>query len=505
MAKGSVVAADLDLETLVELGKRLDAPAGRGRGTVREFLAGSLLRIRDKSGRLRRLKANPAQRAFEDRCGRRNLILKARQLGMTTWVAARNFLDTITHPGTMTVLVAHDQESAEQIFKIVHRFAENLPEAVRRGALRTSRVNARQLVFERLDSEFRVETAADPNAGRGLTIRNLHASEVARWPGDAAATLASLKAAVTPEGEVTLESTANGTGGCFYDEWQRAEANGYVRHFFPWWMEERYRIFDAAVGSLTDEEEALVVRHGLDVEQIAFRRDIEANFGERAAEEFAEDAETCFLATGSCVFEAEMLEARLQQIPKPVEVRDGGQLHVWWPAVKGAGKREYIVGVDPAGGGSEGSRSCMQVVDRATGMQCAEWLGMCSPVELAQKAAALGREYNGALLVVERNNHGHAVLAQLETVERYERLFRESGRICGWLTTAVSRPRMLENLAACLRSEPEKFSSERLLRECKTFVRHVDGRVAAKHGCHDDAVMAMAVALGARERTAVVR
>ncbi len=77
----------------------------------------------------------------------------------------------------------------------------------------TSRANVRQMVFPRLDSEYRVETAADPNAGRGLTIQNLHCSEVARWPGDVAETLAAIAGGGAAEGEMVLESTANGAGG----------------------------------------------------------------------------------------------------------------------------------------------------------------------------------------------------------------------------------------------------------------------------------------------------
>ena len=84
-------------------------------------------------------------------------------------------------------------------------------------------------------------TAADPNAGRGMTIHNLHCSEVARWPRDGEETLASLRAAVPVEGEIVLESTPNGAGGVFYEEWQRAEETGYTRHFFPWWWDEGNR------------------------------------------------------------------------------------------------------------------------------------------------------------------------------------------------------------------------------------------------------------------------
>src|SRR3954465_12210589 len=135
------------------------------------------LQIRDKSGCKAPFVLNEAQKQIAAQWGRKNIMLKARQLGMTTSVAARFFIETITRPGTLTVMVAHDQRSAEDIFRMVHRFQENLPEEMRLGALKPSRANVRQLVWPALrtgryvdgqssrgDSEFRVESAADPNA-----------------------------------------------------------------------------------------------------------------------------------------------------------------------------------------------------------------------------------------------------------------------------------------------------------------------------------------------------
>src|SRR5207302_6603685 len=66
--------------------------------------------------------------------------------------------------------------------------------------------------------------------------------------------------------------------------------------------------------------------------------------------------------------------------------------------------------------GSEGDYSCAQVIDRATGLQCAELRGHFPPQELARRAAALAAEYNHALLIIERNNHGHGVLAHLQNM-----------------------------------------------------------------------------------------
>jgi hypothetical protein len=490
---------DHDLEMLLRMGRRLDARplALRGR-SVRDFLVRALLKIRDKRGALLRLRPNRVQAEYARAAGRRNIVLKARQVGITTWIAARFFVETVTRPGTLSVQVAHDQQSAEEIFRIVHRFLENLPERLRRGALATSRANVRQMIFPRLDSEYRVETAADPHAGRGLTIRKLHASEVARWPGDAAATLASLRAAVPPDGEIVLESTPLGTGGCFYEEWQRAPENGIVRHFFPWWWEETYQRPEAAVAQPTTEEQELAERHGLSPAQIAYRREIQSSFRRLAAQEFAEDAVSCFLSYGECVFDQEAVERRLAALPPPAGTRDNQQLLVWLPP---AAQREYIVGVDPAGGGPQGDYACAQVIERTSGLQCAELRGHFTPGELAARTAAMAREYRGALVAVERNNHGYGVLAHLVAGERYENLYPRGGPP-GWLTTAASRPAMLENFAAVLAAAPGLIQSPRLLEECRAFVRHPDGSSAAAAGAHDDCVLAMAIALAVRRELA---
>jgi hypothetical protein len=120
----------------------------------------------------------------------------------------------------------------------------------------------------------------------------------------------------------------------------------------------------------------------------------------------------------------------------------------------------------------------------------------CRPRELAQKLVRLGREYNTALLAVEKNNHGHAVLACLRMME-YPRVFVQKGQD-GWLTSAVTRPAMIENLASALTEEPMLFRSPRLLGECRTFVRFADGNTGAAPGTHDDCVMALAIAWAAR-------
>jgi hypothetical protein len=163
--------------------------------------------------------------------------------------------------------------------------------------------------------------------------------------------------------------------------------------------------------------------------------------------------------------------------------------------------KQYLVAVDPAGGGSGGDYSAAQVLEIETGLQCAEFAGHVGGLELARFITALAAEYNGAWLVVERNNHGTGILALAETVCKYERIYRQGGQP-GWLTTSVSRPSMISRLDAALVESPELFLSRRLLGECRSFVRLQNGSTGAQAGAHDDCVMAMAIALAARAELA---
>jgi len=483
-----------DLQLIEEFGGHLESTANEE--TIRDLLIRGLLKIRVKKGGVRYLKLNRAQREYSRRATKRNIVLKARQVGITTYIAARFFIQTITHPGTLTVQVAHSDESAQAIFNIVHRYWEKLPNSrVRRGALVKSRSNVRQIVFPNLDSEYRVETA-DDNAGRGMTIHNLHCSEVSRWPRGAEETLASLRAAVVPDGEIVLESTPNGAAGLFYDEWNRATEQGYTQHFFPWWYESSYKedVTKKPVGALTEEEKELMTRHGLTEAQVAWRRTRWRLLKGLAAQEYAEDAVSCFLASGDCVFDLDSIEKAALEATPVVESQDNGRCLIWLPPQE---KKQYIVGVDAAGGGSEGDYACAQVIERGSGLQCAEMHGHFPPYELARRLVVLGRKYEDALLAVERNNHGYGVLAHLKDLG-YENLFQQNGQD-GWLTSVSSRPEMIENLAAILIEQPELFQSPLLLAELKTFVRYADGHGAAAEGAHDDCVMAMAIALAVRK------
>ena len=96
--------------------------------------------------------------------------------------------------------VAHTQEAAEEILQDRAPVCGASAGGVAGGGVEDVAASVRQIVFPGMDSEYRVVSAADRNAGRGMTVQNLHCSEVSRWPGDAAETLAGLRAGLATGG-----------------------------------------------------------------------------------------------------------------------------------------------------------------------------------------------------------------------------------------------------------------------------------------------------------------
>ncbi|HEV8383929.1 MAG TPA: hypothetical protein VGQ11_03585 [Candidatus Acidoferrales bacterium] len=451
------------------------------------------------------LQPNAAQQKYARERTARNIILKARQVGMTTYIAARFFLSTIRQPGTVTLQIAHSLESAQQIFRIVHRFVEHLhPDELRR--VRLVRANVRELAFAGVDSRYIVDTAGNPNAGRGLTIHNLHASEVALWPGNPQETMAALLAAVVPGGAVDIESTPHGAGGYFHSEWLRAKAGeGYKPHFFPWWMEPAYQLPLSASESVephSEDEKLLIEREKLVPEQIKFRRRLAHTFANLAPQEYAETDTECFLVSGRPVFDVLAIDARLRELAPPLRVAQNGAEAIW---LEPQPSRSYVIGADVAEGGADGDFSAVVVLDLETGLQCAELMARWPLARFAQELARLGDRYNGALIAVERNNHGHAILYALQHQFNYLRLYRHAesdggaGKL-GWLMNARTRPQAIGALGKMLRDAAAVFSSRRLLEQCRSFAYGEDGEMAALPGTTDDLVIAAAIACAVREQ-----
>jgi hypothetical protein len=120
----------------------------------------------------------------------------------------------------------------------VDRYQRNNPLAPHVGAS-----NAKELVFDKLDSSYAVATAGTKEGGRGGTVSHFHGSEVAFWANAPAHFAASVQGVpLLPGTEVILESTSAGAAGEFYERWLDAEAGrgDYIPIFLPWWLSKEY-------------------------------------------------------------------------------------------------------------------------------------------------------------------------------------------------------------------------------------------------------------------------
>lgn len=211
--------------------------------------ASKCLTIRTKSGGKKRLRLNKAQlfvhRRLEEqrrRTGRvRALVLKGRQQGISTYTEGRFFWRSSHTPGHKAFILTHEQQATNNLFKMAKLFHRDCPALVR-PSLRAS--NAKELIFDLLDSEYSVGTAGNKEAGRSSTIHLFHGSEVAFWPNAENQARGSLQAVPNEPGtEVILESTSAGPTGYFYDQWQKAERgeSDYQAIFVPWHWQPEYR------------------------------------------------------------------------------------------------------------------------------------------------------------------------------------------------------------------------------------------------------------------------
>lgn len=238
--------------------------------------------IRTKSGEPLPFKMNKAQQFLHEaaeeqrfKTGKvRIVILKGRQQGCSTYVEGRYYWRTIHRFGVRTFILAHDRPSTSTIYEMAQRYHDNCPDALRP---QTGTSNSKELIFDVLDSGYKIGTAGSDSVGRGTTLQNFHGSEVAFWPrrSESELTKGVLQAIPDmPDTEIFLESTANGLGGFFHSEVMKAlrEESDYRLVFIPWHWTDEYRRpvpkdFDA-----TTEERELKRIHGIDDEQLCWRR-----------------------------------------------------------------------------------------------------------------------------------------------------------------------------------------------------------------------------------------
>jgi len=242
--------------------------------------ASKCLKIRTKDGKVKPFLLNESQLYIHNLVEKqkkatgkvRVILLKGRQQGASTYVEGRFYWLVSHRKGVKAFILTHEAESTSALFEMSQRYHDNCPDLVRPE---TGASNAKELSFVGLDSGYKVGTAGNKGVGRGTTIQYFHGSEVGYWQHAGEHAKGILQAIPDADDtEVFLESTANGIGNYFHQQWQLAEtgASEYIAIFIPWFWQPEYSKPVDTDFSLTDEEEKIKELYDLDDEQIMFRR-----------------------------------------------------------------------------------------------------------------------------------------------------------------------------------------------------------------------------------------
>ena len=501
----------------------------------------SLLSIRTKEGKLAPLVLNePQERYYQAlaerfRAGKpvRVIVLKARQMGFSTLSEAILYWLTATAEHTDAMVIAHKEDATANLFRMTKLYYESTPEPLK--PMRAAS-NAQELVFDRpsgqkgsrgLHSRIRCATAGGQGVGRSDTLRAVHMSEFAFWPGNKMATYTGIMQAVPdlPGTMVIIESTANG-----FDEFKqlwdnaveaqrRGDEDGFMPLFFPWHEMKTYRRAVPRNFQRTEEEEKLAELYDLDDEQLSWRRwCIRNNCGgdERIfRQEYPATPDEAFLATGSCVFDQEKIVPWREIVrTKKAETgsfrfeydglriseiewqRGNGPIRIYKKPEPGV---PYVIGGDIAGTGSD--EFVGMVLDNRTGEQVAVLKHQQDETMYTRQMYCLGKYYNDALIGIETNysTYPQKELERLGYKNFYVREYMDTytGKLStafGFVTNSKTRTPIIDALKVVVKEALETIVDYETLGEMLTFIYDENWRMQAEVGAHDDLVMALAIA-----------
>lgn len=498
---------------------------------------------------------NEPQRILTEACNKQlkergkvqMLVLKARQMGLSTIIQGRGFKRATTSENYRMEVISHDDDSAAHILGMSKLFLDMLPGRFKPMTKYQPKTN---LYFANPDrhasvkdpglrSSITVTTARNARGGRSKTPHFLHFSEVAfydRAPEKlVGGYMQGLPASM--QTEVFLESTANGNEGYFYDIWRDAikGLNGWHPLFLPWWSLSKYRVKPPAGFTYDKEEDRLRERFELDDEQLWWRR---MTLRDKCSgdlllfkQEYPSDWLESFQSSGSKFFPAlklqEMYDVEEKEEAKNpprrgTVVRDVSGKPVWVDDPQGwtvlheepSPDMAYIVTVDASEGNEAEDRDPSGILVTTAPADAVkldeevlEYNGWLDPDLLAEYAELIGEWYNWAYLAHEDNNHGVNISAVLRrdgypcVMEREvvdEVTFEVVTKI-GFHTDAKTKPYALNLLKAAIREGTYRIRTTAAIAEHLAFkkskVAYKGGLYSgnAPSGQHDERVIVRAI------------
>ena len=415
-------------------------------------------------------------KAFEDY--RFNIVLKARQLGLSTAVAGYIAWMLLFRRQKTVLVVATKLDVAANLVKKVKKMIKSLPSWMNIADISIDNRNS----FELNNGSWIKASSTSESAGRSEALSLLVIDEAAFVEG-----MEDLWKSIFPTlsagGRCIAISTPNGVGSWFHETYINAEnkTNDFNAIKLNWDAHpERDRDwFEAATRNMN-------------------RRDI------------AQEYECSFNASGEGVINSQDLQEIREGVLEP-KYRTGFDRNYWiWEEARQ--EFSYLLVADVARGDGK-DFSAFHVIKLETMEQVAEYQGKIAPDIYADMLFQTGKEYNTALLVVENNNIGYNVLDKLierkypniyfsikSTHEFIEQFQAESmtNSVPGFTTTQKTRPLIVAKLEEFIRNKMIKIYSNRMVEELSTFVWN-NGRPEAMKNRNDDLTMSLAIACWVRD------
>lgn len=491
--------------------------------------------ISTKRGRKSIFKLNRAQRHFLQNRKPRNIILKSRQHGFSTLITLWILDYILFSPNKDGLAIAHTREEMSNIFDKKAKFAIlNLPDDIR------NLINFKQNSRSKLQILFKdssVSTFGVATSGRSGTYQYIHISEFGKlakaYPQRAEEVITGTFPSVPFDGEIFIESTAEGATGRYYDMFMEAMENKargieavfqveFYPHFYNWtWDDDGIQNMVKEIMPARDMQSnadinwaEYQVLHNLTDRELTFYYLTWISVGKdinRLNQEYPTTIDEAFISTGKPYFNARKVVDCIQKAKDPEafdiyskEVTEtyNGPLLVYR---KPEPNRSYVIGGDVAEGLSTGDYSTLTVVDIASRDICAIYRSHIPPDEFYEICATIGRWYNTALLAIEVNKDGLWVNNELERNgytnlyyrQKLDDVTKTMTKMFGWRTDRASRDSMLTEMRSVF-SETD-FLSLPLLNEMMSFVRNSRGRPEAMGGKHDDLIVSTAIAYQVRK------
>lgn len=450
--------------------------------------------IKDKNQKKVKFRPNQFQEALVNDKSKKQEVLKARQLGISTYYLIRYLDAAAFKPNTTVAILSHKQDSMRKLFQIIRRAHKYMDPEIQ-PAVDKGGGSAYELRFPEIDSKIYccMEAVSD-------SVNHLHISEFGLMDSDER--VKTSLDSVTKNGSISIESTPRGFNH-FYDHW--VDDNGFTKHFFPWYQDPYYQLEceEKDIIPYTENEFELIkkakLNHNIDIshKQIAWRRGKIKEKGrggyENFLQEYPEDSQTCFLTSGDAVFDGMTIAKLKKEAKKPIKEVDGVRIYEEYDKEK-----RYVIGADVAEGVAS-DYSVAKVLRVDTREEVASYrANRIKPGDFGIKIMEMAKQYHTGgrpkpLVGVERNNHGHAVLLKLDDGD-YEHIFHHDDNRAGWKTSTVTRPVMLDTLIEAVEDGFCKINDIDTLNECLTLVDN-KGKVEAAEGKNDDTVIAHAIAL----------